>query len=87
MFRISPKKKKALPTQYELHGHTLEVVESSKYLGETIKDDLSWGTNIQNTVSKAHRTLGFVRRNMNDCTEPVKDLTYKAMIHPFMEYS
>ena len=47
----------------------------------------SWGTCIQNTVSKANRTLGFLRRNMKDCTKPVKDLTYKAMIRPTMEYS
>ena len=86
MLRISTKKK-VLPTQYELHGHTLEVVDSSKYLGVTIKHDLSWGTLIQNTVSKANRTLGFLRINMKDCTKPVKDLTYKAMIRPTMDYS
>ena len=39
------------------------------------------------TVSKANRTLGFLRRNMKDCTKPVKDLTYKAMIRPTMAYS
>ena len=49
--RISTKKKKVITTHYELHGHTLEVVDSSKYLGATIKDDLSWGTHIKNTVS------------------------------------
>ena len=49
--RISTKKKKVITTHYELHGHTLEVVDSSKYLGVTIKDDLSWGTHIKNTVS------------------------------------
>ena len=38
-------------------------------------------------MSKANRTLGFLRRNMKDCTKPVKDLTYKAMIRPTMEYS
>ena len=53
VLRISLKKK-VLPTQYELHGHTLEVVDSSKYLDVTIKDELSWGTRIQNTVSKAN---------------------------------
>ena len=36
---------------------------------------------------QANRTLGFLRRNMKDCTKPVKDLTYKAMIRPTMEYS
>lgn len=74
-------------TQYQLHGHTLEVVDSSKYLGVTIRDDLSWETHVQNTASKANRTPGFLRRNMKDCTKPVKDLTYKTMIQPVMEYS
>ena len=62
------------------------MVDSSKHLGATIKDDLSWGTHIQNTVSKANRTLGFLRK-MKDCTKPVKDLTYKTMIRPTMGYS
>ena len=87
VLRTSTKKTKVLPTQYELHSHTLEVVDSSKYLGVTIKDDLSWVTHIQNTVSTAIRTLGFLRRNMKDCTRPMKDLTYKAMIRPIIEYS
>ena len=29
----------------------------------------------------------FSMKNMKDCTKPVKDLTYKAMIRPTMEYS
>ena len=41
VLRFMTKKKKVLPTQYELHGHTLEVVDSSKYLVVTIKDDLN----------------------------------------------
>ena len=31
-------KKNVLSTQYELYGHTLEVVDSSKDLGVTIND-------------------------------------------------
>ena len=84
---ISTNKKTGLSTQYQLHGHTFEMVDSSKYLGMAIRDDLSWETRVQNTASKANRTLGFLRRNMKDCTKPVKDLTYKTMIRPVMEYS
>ena len=88
VLRICTKKKrKILPTQYQLHGHTLEVVDASKYLGVTITDDLSWETHVQNVVCKANRTLGFVRRNLKDCTKPVKGLTYKTMIRPTMEYA
>ena len=87
VLRISLKKmKNVLQTRYTLHGHTLEVVDSSKYLGVTIKDDLSWETHVQNTVGKAIITLGFLRRNMKDCTMPVKDLTYKTMVRPTLEY-
>jgi hypothetical protein len=32
--------KTVLPTHYQLHGHTLEVVEASKHLGVTITNDL-----------------------------------------------
>ena len=83
------KKRKILQTQYQLHGHTLEVVDASKYLGVTISDDLSWETHVQNIVCKANRnrTLGFVRRNLKDCTKPMKELTYKTMIRPTMEYA
>ena len=40
--RISTKKnKEVLHTEYQLHGHTLDVIDISKYLGVTSKDDLS----------------------------------------------
>ena len=35
---------------------------------------------ILHTVDKASRTLGFLRRNMKDCTMPVKHLTYRIMV-------
>ena len=43
-------------------GTVLENVESIKYLGVTITDDLKWNTNIINICTKANRTLGFLRR-------------------------
>ena len=55
VMRISTKKnKKVLHTQYQIHGHTLDVVNIDKYLGMTIKDDLSCDAHIQNTVTKAN---------------------------------
>ena len=46
---------------YTLEGTVLENVESIKYLGVTIPNDLRWNTHISNVCTKANRTLGFLR--------------------------
>ena len=49
---------------YSLHQQTLELVESAKYLGITITDNLEWGQHVSEISSKATKTLGFLRRNL-----------------------
>ena len=49
---------------YTLHQQRLEQVQSAKYLGITISDDLDWGQHISEISSKATKTLGFLRRNL-----------------------
>lgn len=87
VIRIPSQRKKLIQTSYTLHGHTLEVEESSKYLGINISEDLTWDRHIYQVAGKANRTLGFLRRNFRDCTIPVKKATYTAMVRPAMEYS
>ena len=41
VLRISNKKSPTCKTNYQLHGHTLEVVDASKYLGVTLTEALS----------------------------------------------
>ena len=72
---------------YKLHGHTLEAVESAKYLGVTISEDLSWTPHVDNTASKALKTLGFLRRNMYHCTNRVRERTYNALVLPVISYA
>ena len=84
VLRISNKKSPTCKTIYQLHGHTLEVVDASKYLGVTLTEDLSWDKHIQNIVSKGYRTVSFLRRNLRDCTPPVKASTYKIMVRPIL---
>jgi hypothetical protein len=40
VIRITPKNRPPLPTTYKLHGHTLDTVYASKYLGVTISNNL-----------------------------------------------
>ena len=87
VIRIVPKGRQPIETQYQLHGQTLDVVEASKYLGVTLTERLSWDTHISATCSKGHKTLGFLRRNLRDCSPDVKAGAYKAMVRPILEYA
>ena len=53
-----------VPSQYILYDHVLESVSSTKYLGVTINDHLNWNDHVQNTVTSASKTLGFIKRNV-----------------------
>ena len=64
VIRITPKNRPPLPTTYKLHGHTLDTVEASKYLGVTISNNLTWDRHIDTTIGKCNKTLGFIRRNL-----------------------
>jgi hypothetical protein len=62
-------------------------VEASKYLDVTININLSWDRHIDNIVGKWNKTLGFIRRNLKDCTKPVKSAAYTAIVRPIVEYA
>ena len=79
--------KTALPSQYTLYGETLESVSSSKYLGVTINDRLTWNDHIRNTVTPANKTMGFLRRNIRKKDPGIREYAYKTLVRPILEYS
>ncbi len=76
-----------LDAAYNLHGHTLEVVSSVKYLGLTISKDLKWEQHINMICTKANRTLAFLRRNITVASIAIKERAYKALVRPLVEYA
>jgi hypothetical protein len=74
-------------TSYMLHGHILETVDSAKYLGVSISEDLSPKTHVDNVTAKASKTLGFLRRNLHNCTKEVRETTYNTLVRPTLEYA
>ena len=76
-----------LQSQYTLHGQFLESVDSAKYLGVNITQDLNWNHHINEITGKANRTLGFVKRNVKTKNEAVKELAYKTLVRPQVEYA
>ena len=81
------KKKKKIRASYTLEGTFLENVESIKYLGVTITNDLRWNTHVSSICTKANRTLGFLRRNLYACPQEVKEAAYKGLVRPVLEFS
>ena len=83
VIRISTNRRQIINTSYQLHGHALDVVDSSKYLDVTISEDLTWRKHIEDTATKANKTLGF----LNECKSQVKYVAYTTMVCPRLEYS
>jgi hypothetical protein len=76
-----------IDTRYFLHNLQLEVVPSTKYLGVTISQDLSWNKHITQVTSKAGRTLGLVKRNLKISSPSIKQQAYNSLVRPLTEYS
>ena len=75
MMQLTRKRIKMIHASYTLEGTDFENVESIKYLGVTITNDLRWNTHVSNVCTKANRTLGFLRRNLHSCPQEVKEAT------------
>ena len=67
---------------YSLHNQTLENVQSAKYLGITISDNMDWGQHISKISSKATKTLGFLRRNLAFAPKSTNEVAYKTLVWP-----
>ena len=68
-------------------GVTLEVEKQSTYLGVEFTTDLSWSPQIDKVTKKANGALHFIRRNLAGSPKQVKEMAYKSMVRPILEYS
>ena len=65
----------------------MSQVRSAKYLGLTITDDLEWGQHISEISCKATKTLRFLRRNLALAPWHTKEVAYKILVRPQLEYA
>ena len=72
---------------YNLRGVPLDVVESVKYLGVTLTNNLSWGPHISKICGKANQKMGFIRHIVGKSDEKVKERCYFALVRPHLEYA
>ena len=78
VLRITTNNRYRKETNYYLHGQRLQVADSAKSLGVTLSHDLQWEKHTRAIAAKASRTLGFLRRNLRDCSKQVRSTTYKV---------
>ena len=72
---------------YILQDHVLENRTQSTYLGITLNNTLSWSSHINNIVSRATKTLNFLRHRLYKCLQEVKASAYFSIVHPLMEHA
>ena len=74
-------------TPYTIHGQTLQEADSAKYLGVTLQSNMSWNQHIDSTAEKANNTRAFLQRNLQQCTRKTKELCYRTLIRPILDYA
>ena len=70
---------------FTLHQQKLDQVQSAKYLGLTITDNLDWGQHVSEISCKATKTMGFLRCNL--APRHTKEVAYKTLVRPQLEYA
>ena len=73
--------------KYYLRGHCLKSVNNAKYLGVEISSDLRWDSHVANLCKKGNRSIGFLKRNLNVNSQTIKDMAYKTLVRPQLEYA
>ena len=81
------RKETKITPAYQLHGHTLDNVNSTKYLGVNSQSDLKLDGHIDSICNRANKTLGFLRRNLKIGNKKAKETAYKTLVRPILEYA
>ena len=84
---IEKSKSKIEKQDYYLHGEKLEAVTDTKYLGVTLQNNMNFSKHIDNICNKANSMLGLLRRNLKSAPAKTKELGYKAIVRPVLEYA
>ena len=71
---------------YRMGDNLLKEVDHYPYLGVELASDLSWNKHIAQVSSKANRILGLLKRNLRGCDSGTKEVAYKALVRPLLEY-
>ena len=70
----------------QIHIETLEVVQSTKYLGIHIDNSLEWKEQIQETSKKVSRSIGMLKYAKRYLLCHALETLYTSVIDPYFRY-
>ena len=72
---------------YMFCNTALAYVDMHPYLGVTLDTKLRWNRHIHEITLKATKTLNLIKRNFWFCEKSTKDILYKSLVRPKLEYA
>jgi len=72
---------------YNIHNTPLTKVDSAKYLGVIIDSKLNWKKQYSSLLKSCSQTLSFIRRNLPKASSKIKEMCYKTLVRPKIEYA
>lgn len=72
---------------YAIGENQIEKVTSIKYLGVHLSSNLSWNLHTEHIISKASKTLGFLKRSLFQANKATKLLAYTSLVRSQLEYA
>lgn len=81
------RKRQIINHQYSINSSALTQVDSYRYLGVTITNQLTWCAHITNLIKDCSKSLGLLKRSIFLSPVPVRKLAYETFIRTKLEYA
>ena len=87
LLRILPSNHSISSSDYTINNHNIDFTTSHRDLGVMISNDTQWDTHYNLIISKAHKTLHFIRRSVsNSHSSHTKLNLYTSLVRPILMY-
>ena len=67
-----------------INGSTLERVDTFKYLGITVNQNMTWSDHIESVVAKANQRIGLLKRVKHLLPRHARITLYNVLILPIL---